>query len=124
MEQLLTSLRVKVTWLFSLHFISYSAGLAAVILLLLFVQHELAFDSDHADKDRIYRAHVDYKSFGFDTLMPIRDLAVAQSLENDADIEAIFALIPAEFIGYVDHQFSIRVTSGNNDFNLQEVYFA
>lgn len=124
MEQLLTSLRVKVTWLFGLHFISYSAGLAAVILLLLFVQHELAFDSDHADKDRIYRAHVDYKSFGFDTLMPIRDLAVAQSLENDADIEAIFALIPAEFIGYVGHQFSLRVTNSNNDFNLQEVYFA
>ncbi|NMR24721.1 hypothetical protein HH219_04000 [Pseudoalteromonas sp. NEC-BIFX-2020_015] len=124
MEQLIISIRTKATRLFWLHFISYSAGLAAVILLALFVKHELSYDSNQPDKQRVYRAHVDYKSFGFDTLMPMRDLAVALALKNDSDIEEIFSLIPAEFMGYVDHNFNLDAHNGETNVKLKDVYFA
>lgn len=123
-EQLITSIRTQITRLFWLHFVSYSAGLAAVILLVLFVQHELSYDSTQPDKDRVYRGHVDYQSFGFDTLIPMRDLAVAQALKNDTDIEDIFSLIPAEFMGYVGHHFTLDVNNGDNHVKLKDVYFA
>ncbi len=135
LEQLVTSIRTKATRLFWLHFVSYSAGLAAVILLALFVQYELSYDSNQPDKQRVYRAHVDFTSFGFDTLMPMRDLAVAQALLNDSDVEDVFGLIPAEFMGYVGHHFysevsrvvsSKNVGTNNDDtkVKLKNVYFA
>ena len=124
LEQLITSIRTKATRLFWLHLISYSAGLAAVILLALFVQHELSYDSKQPDKQRVYRAHVDFQSFGFDTLMPMRDLAVAQALLNDTDVEDVFGLIPAEFMGYVGHHFNTEVHNGDSKAKLKDVYFA
>jgi putative ABC transport system permease protein len=129
MEQLITSIKTKTTRLFWLHYVSYSVGLAATILLILFVQHELSYDNHQPDKERVYRAHVDYSSFGFDTLMPMRDLAVAQALKNDSDIEDILSLIPAEFMGYVGHHFdldvkNVDVNNLDTNFTLKDVYFA
>ncbi len=124
MEQLIKAIKTRVTGLFWLHFISYSAGLTAVILLLLFVQHDLSYDNYQPDKARVYRAHVDYSSFGFDTLMPIRSLSVAQTLQNDADVEGVFGLIPAEFMGYEGQPFDYDVRVGATQFKLKEVYFA
>jgi len=129
LEQLIISIRTKATRLFWLHFVSYSAGLAAVILLALFVQYELSYDSKQPDKQQVYRAHVDFTSFGFDTLMPMRDLAVAQALLNDTDVEDVFGLIPAEFMGYVGHHFNTEVShvgtsNGDTKVKLKNVYFA
>ncbi|HEX9654769.1 MAG TPA: ABC transporter permease, partial [bacterium] len=48
----------------AINVIGLAAGMAACILILLFIQNELSFESIHANADRIYRVLTIDKALG------------------------------------------------------------
>lgn len=70
-----------------------SAGLACTIILMLFVQDELSFDSMHKNKDRIYRVLYNQKQNGKETIYNMNRAPLTVYLkENFSDIEESFRI--------------------------------
>jgi putative ABC transport system permease protein len=77
---------------FFLNLIGFSIGIAAAILMALFAQHELSYDNQHPDSERVYRAHGDFTSWGLQ-LTGVSSYKVAVEMEKNADVEGVFRLI-------------------------------
>ena len=76
---------------FFLNVIGFSIGLAAAILMALYAQHELSYDKQHPDFERIYLAHSDYTSVGLQVISHTV-FNVADRLKNNSQLEASFTL--------------------------------
>jgi putative ABC transport system permease protein len=77
---------------FFLNLIGFSIGIAAAILMALFVHYELSYDNQHPDSERVYRAHGDFTSWGLQ-LTGVSSYKVAVEMEKHADVEGVFRLI-------------------------------
>lgn len=76
---------------FLLNLFGLSMGLAAAILVALFVKNELSYDSQHPDADRVYRIAQDYSKMGL-AVIPIFNYARGlQTLEYN-QVEDMFAI--------------------------------
>ena len=53
---------------FFINLIGFSTGLAAAILMALFAQHELSYDTHQPDSQSVYLAHTDYSAVGLQTI--------------------------------------------------------
>jgi putative ABC transport system permease protein len=80
---------------FSLNLIGLSIGLAAAILVALFAQNELSYDSQQPDADRVYRISQDLSKIGFGILPFFNYVQVATTLKY-SQVEDVFALTAVE----------------------------
>ncbi|MFZ2905675.1 MAG: ABC transporter permease [Cyclobacteriaceae bacterium] len=119
-------------------------GLATVILLSIWIHHELSFDAFHAKSDRIYRASMEYSFGGQVAGTSVSPTALLPTLQkNFPDIEnGVRVYNPASYSPYIvkrdevifqeDHFyfadssffkiFSYPLVSGNPDKVLAEPY--
>jgi putative ABC transport system permease protein len=77
---------------FFLNILGFSVGIAAAILMALFAQHELSYDNQHPDSERVYRAHGDFTSWGLQ-LTGTSSYKVAAEMQKNVDVEDVFRLI-------------------------------
>lgn len=90
-----------------INILGLAIGMASVILIMLFVQEELSYDSFHANKDRIYRlnlAATDHQT-GAEIERAIGPYRLASELKPDfADIPYIIRFVPQgrELVQYQD----------------------
>ncbi|MCI2284769.1 ABC transporter permease [Colwellia sp. MSW7] len=77
---------------FFLNLIGLSIGLAAAILMALFAQHELSYDKQHPDSERVYLGHTDYTAVGLQVIS-ISSFKLAEKIKNNSQIEDIFRLV-------------------------------
>jgi putative ABC transport system permease protein len=66
-----------------IHISGLAIGMAACILILLWVQNELSYDRFHRNVDRIYRIATDECIGGKSTKHPATPLNIAEALNND-----------------------------------------
>jgi putative ABC transport system permease protein len=64
-----------------INILGLSVGMTAAILIFLWVDNEMTFDSWHPEKDRIYRLTTHYTSSGW--VWPVSSLSLAQRLRTD-----------------------------------------
>jgi putative ABC transport system permease protein len=71
-----------------------SVGMTAAILIFLWVDNEMTFDSWHPEKDRIYRLTTHYTSSGW--VWPVSSLSLARQVRTDLPaITAVASIRPA-----------------------------
>jgi putative ABC transport system permease protein len=83
---------------FFLNVSGFSVGIAAAILMALFVQHELSYDKHQPDSERVYLAHTDFTSVGLQKIS-ISAFKVAEKIKNNSQVESIFRLVNTQEIG-------------------------
>ncbi|MDX1941652.1 MAG: ABC transporter permease [Saprospiraceae bacterium] len=72
-----------------------AVGLACAILILLWVQDELSYDSFHSDKDRIYRMNWDFSWNGSEGVGPGTPPPLAAALQSEIiEIEEVTRIYP------------------------------
>jgi len=76
---------------FLLNLIGFSIGIAAAILMALFAQHELSYDKQHPDSERVYLGHSDHTSRGLQTVSMSR-FKIAEIVKNHNQLESVFRL--------------------------------
>jgi putative ABC transport system permease protein len=81
---------------FALNLIGLSIGLAAAILVALFAQNELTYDSHQPDAERVYRIQQDLTSIGIEVLPFSNYVKVAATSRSYSQVEDIFALTSVE----------------------------
>ena len=64
-----------------INILGLSVGMTAAILIFLWVDNEMTFDSWHPEKERIYRLTTHYTSSGW--VWPVSSLSLAQQLRTD-----------------------------------------
>ncbi|MCE2436258.1 MAG: ABC transporter permease, partial [Candidatus Latescibacteria bacterium] len=67
----------------AINILGLAIGLSTCILIVLYVQDELSFDSWHAKGDRIYRVMRETKAGGQSNYLPDTSGALAGALERD-----------------------------------------
>jgi len=77
---------------FLLNVLGLSVGLAAAILVALFAQNELSYDSQQPDAERVYRITQDLTNIGMEVLPFSSYVKVAATSSNYSQVEDIFAL--------------------------------
>jgi putative ABC transport system permease protein len=82
---------------FALNLTGLSIGLAAAILVALFAQNELTYDSHQPDAERVYRIQQDLTSIGIEVLPFSNYAKVAATSRSYSQVEDIFALRKVEF---------------------------
>lgn len=104
-----------------------AAGLACVILLFLFIQHELAVDTIFSKGDRIYRINSDWKDpamgMPFTTLSPL-GAAMAREYPDDIENSVCYTLITAQLtIGNQDNYREPMMIADSNFFRIFDYDF-
>lgn len=117
-----TALRAarKDTQHFCLNLIGFSIGLAAAILMALFAQHELSYDKQHPDSDRVYMGQSDHTARGLQTIT-LSSFRLPATVKNHSQFEAFFGL---GFIENLDPQVSNLVEVDGNYHRLSDFYTA
>ena len=92
-----------------------SIGMACCILILLYVHHELHYDTYHADQDRIFRVVVETKFYKRMVLARTSDLAAPRIVENYPQVEAA---------ARIQTGYNVLVKSESNMFYEEGVYYA
>jgi len=105
---------------FFLNIIGFSIGLAAAILMALFAQHELSYDKQHPDSERVYLAHSDFTALGLQVIAQ-SGFNVADKVKNHSQLEAIFGLGDIQGL---DPQVSNLVEVNGNYYRLSDFYTA
>jgi putative ABC transport system permease protein len=83
---------------FFLNLIGFGIGLAAAILVALFAQHELSYDKQHPDSERVYLGHTDFTAVGLQAIS-MSSFEVAENIKNNSQVESIFRLVNTQEIG-------------------------
>jgi len=83
---------------FFLNVIGFSIGLAAAILMALFAQHELSYDKQNPDSERVYLGHSDFTAVGLQVIS-ISSFKLAEKIKNNSQVESIFRLANTQEIG-------------------------
>jgi len=100
-----------------INIIGLAIGMAAAILIMLFIYHELSYDKFHKDYDRIYRVAVNGRMSGDFFEVAVTPAPMANSLKQDfPEIEASVCL------DQMMQQALFR--RGENVFFEKDVYFA
>ncbi len=81
---------------FALNLIGLSIGLAAAILIALFAQNELSYDSQQPDAERVYRITQDLTKIGIEELPFSNYVKAAATSRSYSQVEEIFALTSVE----------------------------
>ncbi|MBA6398923.1 ABC transporter permease [Colwellia sp. BRX10-4] len=81
---------------FALNLIGLSIGLAAAILVALFAQNELSYDSQQPDAERVFRIQQDLTAIGIEVLPFSNYVKAAATSKNYSQVEDIFALTSVE----------------------------
>jgi putative ABC transport system permease protein len=81
---------------FALNLIGLSIGLAAAILVALFAQNELSYDSQQPDAERVYRLTQDLTKIGIEELPFSNYVKAAATSSHYSQVEDIFALTSVE----------------------------
>jgi len=81
---------------FSLNLIGLSIGLAAAILVALFAQNELSYDSHQPDAERVYRLTQDLTKIGVAVLPFSNYVKAAATSKSYSQVEDMFALTSIE----------------------------
>jgi len=81
---------------FVLNVLGLSVGLAAAILMALFAQNELSYDSQQPDAERVYRITQDLTKIGMEALPFSNYVKVAATIRSYSQVEEIFALTTFE----------------------------
>jgi putative ABC transport system permease protein len=89
---------------FALNLIGLSIGLAAAILVALFAQNELSYDSHQPDAERVYRIQQDLTKIGIEVLPFSNYVKVAATSRSYNQVEDIFALTSVESSETVKYQ--------------------
>ena len=77
-----------------LNILGLSVGMTAAVLIFLWVDNEMTFDSWHPEKDRIYRLTTHYTSSGW--VWPVSSLSLAQHVRTDLPaVTAVASIEPA-----------------------------
>jgi putative ABC transport system permease protein len=105
---------------FFLNLIGFSIGLAAAILMALFAQHELSYDKQQPDSDRVYLGHADFTPLGLQVIA-LTGFDVADKLKNHSQLEAIFGLGDIEEL---DPKISNLVEVKGSHYRLSNLYTA
>ena len=105
---------------FFLNLIGFSIGLAAAILMALFAQHELSYDKQHPDSERVYLGHTDHSARGLQ-IISSSSFNVADKVKNHSQLEATFGLGGIEDL---DPKISNLVEVDGNYHRLNDLYAA
>jgi len=105
---------------FFLNLIGFSIGLAAAILMALFAQHELSYDKQHPDSERVYLGHSDFTPLGLQVISQ-SDFGVADKVKNHSQLEATFGLASIERL---DPKISDLVEVNGSNYRLNNLYSA
>ncbi|TMP68612.1 ABC transporter permease [Pseudoalteromonas sp. S1609] len=76
---------------FILNLLGLSIGLAAAILVALFAQNELSYDSQQPHAERVYRVGQDYSKLGL-SVIPIFNYSQAAKATEYSQVEEVFGL--------------------------------
>jgi putative ABC transport system permease protein len=106
---------------FFLNIIGFSIGIAAALLMALFAQHELSYDKQHPDSERVYLTHTDFTPLGLQVISQ-SSFGVADKLKNHSQVEATFGL------GVIDERLNLKISNvveiNGNYHNLNNFYVA
>jgi putative ABC transport system permease protein len=105
---------------FFLNLIGFSVGIAAAILMALFAQHELSYDNQHPNSERVYLGHSDFTAVGLEKIS-ISGFKVAEKIKNNSQVESIFRLVNTQEIG---QGLSNLVEVNGNYHRLNDFYMA
>jgi putative ABC transport system permease protein len=105
---------------FFLNLIGFSFGLAAAILMALFAQHELSYDKQHPDSERVYLGHTDFTAVGLQ-IISLSSFKVAEKIKHDSQVEDVFKLVNTQEIG---RALSNLVEVEGNYHRLNDFYMA
>lgn len=83
---------------FLLNLIGFSIGLAAAMLMALFAQHEMSYDKQHHDSERVYLAHADFTPLGLQAIS-MSSFKLANSAKQYSQVQSTFMLTGAMEIG-------------------------
>lgn len=104
---------------FILNVLGLSMGLAAAILVALFAQNELSYDSQQPDAERVYRIGQDYSKMGLGVI-PVFNYIQGTQAKEYSQVEDVFALKMVEFTG----EAMVDVQYQNQGFKLNKLYSA
>ena len=76
---------------FLLNLTGFAIGLAAAMLMALYAHHELSYDRQHPDGQRVYRASTDHTARGLQ-VTGVSSFDVATTFAGHSQVEAIFKL--------------------------------
>ena len=104
---------------FVLNVVGLSVGLAAAILVALFAQNELSYDSYQPDAENVYRIGQDYTKLGLGVFPVFNYIRGKQTLEY-SQVEEVFALKMVE----LSRDTMVDVKYKNQGFKLDALYSA
>jgi putative ABC transport system permease protein len=108
---------------FFLNVSGFSVGIAAAILMALFVQHELSYDKHQPDSERVYLAHTDWTSIGLQAISQ-SSYSNAETFKNHSQVEDIFRLVKSDDLSRLNLGGSKLVQVDGNDYRLNNFYSA
>ena len=76
---------------FVLNLLGLSIGLAAAIIMALYVRHELSYDTYQPDSERVYQARTDHTAAGLQNIST-SNFKVGSLLFDHAQVESVFKL--------------------------------
>ncbi|CAD2226254.1 ABC transporter, permease protein [Pseudoalteromonas sp. 3J6] len=99
---------------FILNLLGLSIGLAAAILVALFAQNELSYDSQQPHAERVYRVGQDYSKLGL-SVIPIFNYSQAAKATEYSQVEEVFGLTMVSWtreamvdVQYLDQGFKLN----------------
>jgi putative ABC transport system permease protein len=108
---------------FFLNVSGFSVGIAAAILMALFVQNELSYDKHQPDSERVYLAHTDWTSIGLQAISQ-SSYSNAETFKNHSQVEDIFRLVKSDDLSRLNLGGSKLVQVDGNDYRLNNFYSA
>ncbi|QEC79833.1 ABC transporter permease [Mucilaginibacter ginsenosidivorax] len=106
----------------AINVLGLSVGLAACLLIVLYVADELSYDRYNTNADRIYRITVNAKLNGREGSYASSEAPLAAAIKDLPSIEKITRLIPNTALFFSPQKFSIR--KGNENLQEKRVVFA
>ncbi|MEM5549131.1 FtsX-like permease family protein [Pseudoalteromonas neustonica] len=104
---------------FILNLLGLSIGLAAAILVALFAQNELSYDSQQPHAERVYRVGQDYSKLGL-SVIPIFNYSQAAKATEYSQVEEVFGLTMVS----LTREAMVDVQYRDQGFKLNDLYGA
>ena len=104
---------------FVLNVMGLSIGLAAAILVALFAQNELSYDSNQPHAERVYRIGQDYSKLGL-SVIPIFNYSSGAQTTDYSQVEEVFGLTMVS----LTREAMVNVQYRDQGYKLNELYGA
>ena len=104
---------------FILNLLGLSIGLAAAILVALFAQNELSYDSQQPHAERVYRVGQDFSKLGL-SVIPIFNYSQAAKATEYSQVEEVFGLTMVS----LTREAMVDVQYRDQGFKLNDLYGA